>query len=74
MRGLGFWPDEVVRADAVLIGHPHYDHISDAAQVASAAHQDAARDDVEGGVEGKESCPGQHLAVGRGVVAALGRA
>jgi len=36
MRGLGFRPDEVVRADAVLIGHSHYDHISDAAQVASA--------------------------------------
>ena len=34
MRGLGFRPDEVVRADAVLIGHPHYDHMSDAAQVA----------------------------------------
>lgn len=36
MRGLGFRPGEVVRADAVLIGHPHYDHISDAAQVAAA--------------------------------------
>jgi L-ascorbate metabolism protein UlaG (beta-lactamase superfamily) len=35
MRSLGFRPDEVVRADAVLIGHPHYDHISDAAQVAT---------------------------------------
>ena len=34
MRGLGFRPDEVERADAILIGHPHYDHISDAAQVA----------------------------------------
>lgn len=34
MRGLGFRPDEVVRAGAVLIGHPHYDHMSDAAQVA----------------------------------------
>ena len=34
MRSLGFRPDEVVRADAVLIGHPHYDHISDAAEVA----------------------------------------
>lgn len=34
MRGLGFGPGEVVRADAVLIGHPHYDHMSDAAQVA----------------------------------------
>jgi L-ascorbate metabolism protein UlaG (beta-lactamase superfamily) len=34
MRSLGFGPGEVVRADAVLIGHPHYDHISDAAQVA----------------------------------------
>ena len=36
MRGIGFRPDEVVHADAVLIGHPHYDHISDAAQVAAA--------------------------------------
>lgn len=34
MRGLGFRPDEVERADTILIGHPHYDHISDAAQVA----------------------------------------
>ena len=34
MRGVGFRPDEVARADAVLIGHPHYDHMSDAAQVA----------------------------------------
>jgi hypothetical protein len=34
LRGLGFRPDEVVRADAVLIGHPHYGHMSDAAQVA----------------------------------------
>ncbi len=34
MRSLGFAPGEVERADAVLIGHPHYDHISDAAQVA----------------------------------------
>jgi L-ascorbate metabolism protein UlaG (beta-lactamase superfamily) len=36
MRGIGFRPDDVIRADAVLIGHPHYDHISDAAQVAAA--------------------------------------
>jgi L-ascorbate metabolism protein UlaG (beta-lactamase superfamily) len=34
MRGVGFTPGEVTRADAVLIGHPHYDHMSDAAQVA----------------------------------------
>jgi L-ascorbate metabolism protein UlaG (beta-lactamase superfamily) len=34
MRGVGFSPSEVTRADAVLIGHPHYDHMSDAAQVA----------------------------------------
>lgn len=34
MRSIGFRPDEVQRADAVLIGHPHYDHISDAAEVA----------------------------------------
>jgi len=35
MRKLGFRLDEVERADAVLIGHPHYDHISDAAQIAT---------------------------------------
>ena len=35
MRPLGFRPDEVVRADQIFIGHPHYDHISDAAQVAA---------------------------------------
>src|SRR5262249_26464934 len=34
MRALGFTPDEVVRADALIIGHPHYDHISDTARVA----------------------------------------
>jgi L-ascorbate metabolism protein UlaG (beta-lactamase superfamily) len=34
MRPLGFTPDDVVRADQILIGHPHYDHISDAARVA----------------------------------------
>ena len=34
MRPLGFGPDEVVRADQIFIGHPHYDHISDAAHVA----------------------------------------
>jgi L-ascorbate metabolism protein UlaG (beta-lactamase superfamily) len=35
-RPVGFRPDEVTRADAILIGHPHYDHMSDAAQVALA--------------------------------------
>ena len=35
MRSIGFGPSEVERADAVLIGHPHYDHISDAAEVAT---------------------------------------
>jgi L-ascorbate metabolism protein UlaG (beta-lactamase superfamily) len=35
MRNIGFRPDEVERADAILIGHPHYDHISDAAEVAT---------------------------------------
>jgi L-ascorbate metabolism protein UlaG (beta-lactamase superfamily) len=33
MRDIGFRPDEVVRADALLIGHPHYDHIGDTARV-----------------------------------------
>jgi L-ascorbate metabolism protein UlaG (beta-lactamase superfamily) len=35
MRNLGFRLDEIERADAVFIGHPHYDHMSDAAQVAA---------------------------------------
>src|SRR5262249_34400992 len=35
MRPLGFGPADVVRADQILIGHPHYDHIADAAHVAS---------------------------------------
>ncbi|MBI2887558.1 MAG: MBL fold metallo-hydrolase, partial [Chloroflexi bacterium] len=34
MRPLGFTPEEVVRAEQIFIGHPHYDHISDAAHVA----------------------------------------
>jgi hypothetical protein len=34
MRPIGFGPDEVVRADQIFIGHPHYDHIADAAHVA----------------------------------------
>lgn len=34
MRPLGFSPKDVTRADQILIGHPHYDHISDAALVA----------------------------------------
>ena len=33
-RPLGFTPEEVTRADQIFIGHPHMDHISDAAQVA----------------------------------------
>lgn len=35
MRPLGFGPNEVVRAEQIFIGHPHYDHVSDAAHVAS---------------------------------------
>lgn len=34
MRPLGFGPEDVVRATEIFIGHPHYDHISDAARVA----------------------------------------
>ena len=34
MRPLGFEPEEIVRAQQIFIGHPHFDHISDAAQVA----------------------------------------
>jgi len=31
----GFRADEVTRADLILIGHPHYDHISDTATVSA---------------------------------------
>lgn len=34
MRPLGFGPDDVVRAEQIFVGHPHFDHISDAARVA----------------------------------------
>jgi L-ascorbate metabolism protein UlaG (beta-lactamase superfamily) len=34
-RSLGFAPEEVVRADMILIGHPHYDHLGSAAQIAA---------------------------------------
>lgn len=34
MRPIGFAPQDVVRASEIFIGHPHYDHISDAAAVA----------------------------------------
>jgi L-ascorbate metabolism protein UlaG (beta-lactamase superfamily) len=33
-RPLGFSAVEVTRADAILIGHPHYDHIGNAAEIA----------------------------------------
>jgi len=33
-RPIGFTPDEVIRADAIFIGHGHFDHMSDAVQVA----------------------------------------
>jgi glyoxylase-like metal-dependent hydrolase (beta-lactamase superfamily II) len=32
---LGFKADEVTRADAILLGHGHFDHMSDAASVAA---------------------------------------
>jgi hypothetical protein len=35
---IGFAADEVVRADYILIGHPHYDHIADTAFVAGATN------------------------------------
>lgn len=34
MRPLGFSPSDVVRAEKIFIGHPHFDHVSDAAEVA----------------------------------------
>jgi L-ascorbate metabolism protein UlaG (beta-lactamase superfamily) len=33
-RPIGFTPDQVTRADAIFIGHGHFDHMSDAVQVA----------------------------------------
>src|SRR5262249_49375456 len=35
MRPLGFAAKDVVRAEEIFIGHPHYDHIADAAPVAA---------------------------------------
>src|SRR5205823_6386748 len=35
MRSIGFSVDDVVRADEIYIGHPHYDHVADAAPVAT---------------------------------------
>jgi L-ascorbate metabolism protein UlaG (beta-lactamase superfamily) len=32
-RALGFTPDQVKRADAIFIGHGHFDHMSDAASI-----------------------------------------
>jgi L-ascorbate metabolism protein UlaG (beta-lactamase superfamily) len=34
-RSVGFTPQQVKRADAILVGHAHYDHISDIATVAA---------------------------------------
>jgi L-ascorbate metabolism protein UlaG (beta-lactamase superfamily) len=32
-KDLGFTPDQVTRADLMIVGHAHYDHMSDTAQV-----------------------------------------
>jgi L-ascorbate metabolism protein UlaG (beta-lactamase superfamily) len=32
-RDLGFTVDEVTRADLILVGHPHYDHVADTVRV-----------------------------------------
>ncbi len=34
MPSIGFTPDQVIRADYIFLGHAHFDHMSDAAQVA----------------------------------------
>ena len=34
-RPIGFLPTDVKRADAIFVGHAHYDHMSDAASVAN---------------------------------------
>lgn len=33
-RSVGFMPDDVTQADAIFIGHGHWDHMSDATQIA----------------------------------------
>jgi L-ascorbate metabolism protein UlaG (beta-lactamase superfamily) len=39
-RSLGFTVDEVQRADLLLVGHPHFDHVADSARV---SHQTGAK-------------------------------
>lgn len=61
MRPLGLEPKDVVRADQIFIGHPHYDHISDAAEVASktgavvVGHQIAADFVISQGLSSKQT-------------------
>jgi L-ascorbate metabolism protein UlaG (beta-lactamase superfamily) len=33
-RSLGFGVEEVTRADLILVGHPHFDHVADTARIA----------------------------------------
>ena len=60
-RPLGFGPNDVVRADEIFIGHPHYDHISDAASVAQQTkatvigHPIAADVVIRDGLEAKQT-------------------
>ncbi|HZZ95260.1 MAG TPA: hypothetical protein VFE23_22060 [Usitatibacter sp.] len=37
-KDLGFSPSDVTRADLMVVGHPHYDHMADTAQVGFQTH------------------------------------
>ena len=57
MRPLGFGPEDVVRADQIFIGHPHYDHISDAAHVASRTGATVIGHPIAAYIEMREGLP-----------------
>lgn len=61
MRTLGFEARDVTRAEEIFIGHPHYDHIADAAPVAAntgalvVGHPIAADEAVRMGLDRKQT-------------------
>ncbi|MBI4328392.1 MAG: MBL fold metallo-hydrolase [Chloroflexi bacterium] len=57
MRPLGFTPKEVVRAEQIFIGHPHYDHIADAAYVAGRTGATVVGHPIAANVVIKEGLP-----------------
>ncbi|MDO9714138.1 MBL fold metallo-hydrolase [Paracraurococcus lichenis] len=66
-RSIGFTPDQVTRADAILIGHAHFDHISDAVSIAGRTGAVVAGAAISADYLRSQGLPeGQILAVGNG--------